>query len=126
LPRHFALDLQLLEGLWILQTFPALIFGLYTGWFRAQGLIAGWVAGFSSGIWLAWTNDFKPLHTPHFGSASVTLYSGLLALGANILVCHSGQRYVPAFFAWKPRAGTLTERQFSSCLSVQRIAPRRA
>jgi solute:Na+ symporter, SSS family len=31
-------------------------------------------------------NDFKPLHTLTFGSASVTLYSGLLALAANILV----------------------------------------
>jgi solute:Na+ symporter, SSS family len=86
LPRQFALDLQLLGGLWILQTFPALIFGLYTGWFRAQGLIAGWAAGFSSGIWLAWTNAFKPLHTLHFGATSVTLYSGLLALGTNVLV----------------------------------------
>ena len=86
LPTQFALDLQLLGGLWILQTFPALIFGLYTGWFRAHGLLAGWAVGFSGGTWLAWVNDFKPLHTLHFGSASVTLYSGLLALGANILV----------------------------------------
>jgi solute:Na+ symporter, SSS family len=31
LPAQFALDLQLLGGLWILQTFPALIFGLHTG-----------------------------------------------------------------------------------------------
>src|SRR4030095_15013739 len=74
LPRQFALDLQLLGGLWILQTFPALIFGLYTGWFPAPGLIEGWAAGFSSGIWLAWTNAFKPLHTLHFGATSVTLY----------------------------------------------------
>jgi solute:Na+ symporter, SSS family len=31
LPTQFALDLQLLGGLWILQTLPAVIFGLYTG-----------------------------------------------------------------------------------------------
>src|SRR5882762_9864824 len=30
LPTQFALDLQLLGGLWILQTLPALIFGLFT------------------------------------------------------------------------------------------------
>jgi NADPH:quinone reductase-like Zn-dependent oxidoreductase len=35
---------------------------------------------------LAWLNGFKPLHTLHFGAASITLYSGLLALGANIIV----------------------------------------
>ena len=86
LPVQFALDLQLLGGLWILQTFPAVIFGLYTRWFRAEGLLAGWAAGFSSGTWLAFVNDFKPLHTLHVGSVSVTLYSGLLALGANVLI----------------------------------------
>jgi SSS family solute:Na+ symporter len=42
LPVQYALDLQLLGGLWILQTFPALVFGLFTRWFRAEGLLAGW------------------------------------------------------------------------------------
>jgi SSS family solute:Na+ symporter len=86
LPTQFALDLQLLGGLWILQIFPAVIFGLFTGWFRAHGLLAGWAVGFLGGSWLAWLNGFKPLHTLHFGASSITLYSGLLALAANILV----------------------------------------
>ena len=86
LPTQFALDLQLLGGVWILQIFPAVIFGLYTGWFRAYGLLAGWAAGFLCGSWLVWLNNFKPLHTLHSGSASITLYSGLLALAANIAV----------------------------------------
>jgi SSS family solute:Na+ symporter len=86
LPTQFALDLQLLGGLWILQTLPAVIFGLFTGWFRALGLLLGWATGFLGGSWLAWLNDFKPLHTLHFGSASITLYSGLLALAVNIAV----------------------------------------
>jgi solute:Na+ symporter, SSS family len=41
---------------------------------------------FLGGSWLAWLNGFKPLHKLHFGAASITLYSGLLALAANILV----------------------------------------
>ncbi len=86
LPTQFALDLQLLGGLWILQIFPAVIFGLFTGWFRAHGLLAGWAVGFLGGSWLAWLNDFKPLHALHFGSSSIILYSGLLALAANIIV----------------------------------------
>ncbi|MGQ0444896.1 MAG: monocarboxylate uptake permease MctP [Beijerinckiaceae bacterium] len=86
LPIQFALDLQLLGGLWILQIFPAVIFGLFTGWFRAQGLLAGWAVGFLGGSWLAWLNGFKPLHTLHFGAYSIMLYSGLLALAANIIV----------------------------------------
>src|SRR5262249_43921510 len=32
LPTQFALDLQLLGGLWILQTFPAVVFGLFLEW----------------------------------------------------------------------------------------------
>jgi SSS family solute:Na+ symporter len=86
LPTQFALDLQLLGGLWILQTFPALIFGLFTNWFRAPGLLAGWTTGFLGGTWLAWLNEFKPLHTLVISGSSVTIYSGLLALAANIAV----------------------------------------
>ncbi len=85
LPAQFTLDLQLLGGVWILQTFPALVFGLYTGWFRAGALIAGWAAGFATGSWLVFANNFKPLQTVYLGAASVTAYSGLLALAINIL-----------------------------------------
>ena len=41
------LDLQLLGGVWILQTLPAVIFGLYTDWLdqpRAASGLAGWHA----------------------------------------------------------------------------------
>jgi SSS family solute:Na+ symporter len=96
LPTQFALDLQLLGGLWILQTFPAVIFGLYTNWFRANALLAGWATGFLGGTWLAWLNDLKPLHTLHFGESSVTIYSGLLALAANILVAVLLSAVLPA------------------------------
>ena len=33
---QYALDLQLLGGVWILQTFPAIVIGLYTGWFHRR------------------------------------------------------------------------------------------
>jgi hypothetical protein len=49
------------------------VFIFFFGLVAMAGFIAGWAAGFSSGIWLAWTNDFKPLHTLHFGGTSVTL-----------------------------------------------------
>jgi solute:Na+ symporter, SSS family len=86
LPTQFALDLQLLGGLWILQTLPALIFGLYVSWFRAPALLAGWAVGFVAGSALAWSDGLKPLHTLTFGDAKLTLYTGLLALAANIAV----------------------------------------
>ncbi|WP_343715474.1 sodium:solute symporter [Inquilinus sp.] len=86
LPTQFALDLQLLGGVWILQTLPAVVFGLYVGWFRAPALLAGWAVGFFGGSWIVWTDGLKPLHAVSFGGGSVTVYAGLLALAANIVV----------------------------------------
>ncbi|KAA3518708.1 sodium:solute symporter family protein [Agrobacterium vitis] len=86
LPTQFALDLQLLGGIWILQTLPALIFGLFTNWFRVPGLLAGWVVGFVGGTWLVWLNGLKPLHTLTIDGTPVTIYTGILALLANIVV----------------------------------------
>jgi SSS family solute:Na+ symporter len=96
LPTQFALDLQLLGGVWILQTLPALIFGLFFNWFRAPALLLGWLAGFAGGTALAWSNGLKPLHALTLGHSSVTLYIGLLALAANILVA------VIANLLWHP------------------------
>jgi SSS family solute:Na+ symporter len=86
LPTQFALDLQLLGGIWILQTLPALVFGLYTKWFRAPALLAGWAVGFFGGTYLVWDAGWKPLHAVVLGDTSFTVYTGLLALAANIVV----------------------------------------
>jgi SSS family solute:Na+ symporter len=86
LPVQYALDLQLLGGLWILQTLPALVFGLFTRWFRAEGLLLGWAAGILWGSWTAWSNGLKPLATIDLGGASYVFYVGLGALILNIAV----------------------------------------
>jgi SSS family solute:Na+ symporter len=86
LPTQFALDLQLLGGLWILQTLPALVFGLFTGWFTAPALLAGWAVGLLGGTWLAWSDGLKPLHALAIGDLHFTAYTGLIALVANIVV----------------------------------------
>jgi len=86
LPTQFALDLQLLGGIWILQTLPALVFGLYTKWFRAPALLAGWAVGFFGGTYLVWDAGWKPLHAVALGDVNFTVYTGLLALAANIVV----------------------------------------
>src|ERR1700675_914611 len=83
LPTQYALDLQLLGGLWILQTFPALVFGLFTRWFRAEGLLLGWAVGILWGSWTAWSNGLKPLATIDLGGASYVFYVRLCALIPN-------------------------------------------
>ncbi|RXH12039.1 sodium:solute symporter [Bradyrhizobium guangzhouense] len=86
MPTQFALDLQLLGGLWILQTLPALVFGLYLNWFSSRALLAGWAVGLAGGSWLAWSDGLKPLHGIDFGSGKVAIYTGVLALALNIVV----------------------------------------
>ncbi|MCS0585402.1 sodium:solute symporter family protein [Massilia pinisoli] len=85
LPTKFALDLQLLGGVWILQTFPAVVFGLFVRWFRAQALLAGWAVGLSTGSWLAFSDGIKPVHTFVIGDTSIAMYTGLAALVVNVV-----------------------------------------
>ncbi len=85
-PVQYALDLQLLGGLWILQTFPAVVFGLFFNWFRAPALLLVWAVGFLGGSYIAYMDGLKPLHTVVIGGANYTVYVGLLAVLANVLV----------------------------------------
>jgi SSS family solute:Na+ symporter len=86
LPTQYALDLQLLGGVWILQTFPAVVFGLFFGWFRGPALLLGWAAGLASGSWIAFSDGIKPVHTLIVGDAKFAIYTGLIALAINIIV----------------------------------------
>jgi len=85
-PTQYALDLQLLGGLWILQTFPSVVFGLFFNWFRGTALLIGWVAGLGVGSWMAIADGVKPVHTFMIGGDPYAMYTGLFALGVNIVV----------------------------------------
>ena len=88
LPTKFALDLQLLGGVWIVQTFPSVVFGLFniSNRFRAPALLAGWAGGMIAGSWLAFSDGIKPVHTFVIGGDKYTIYTGLAALAFNIIV----------------------------------------
>lgn len=101
MPTQFALDLQLLGGVWMLQTLPALVFGLYSNWFRAPALLTGWFVGFVGGTFLVWDAGWKPLHAISLGGEAVTVYTGLLALAANIAVACVVNVLLPARVAAK-------------------------
>ena len=109
LDPQFSIDLQLIGGIIILQTLPAVALGLYTGWFHRWGLIAGWVAGMAVGFWTTFQIQqkvFNPDGTvtiakEHFGGSGFPLselgldttwsiYAGILALGANLIVAAIG------------------------------------
>ena len=80
----FAIDLQLLGGVWMLQTLPAVLIGLYTRWIHRWGLLAGWLVGMVTGTWIASSQDYTPVwDTPIVGA---TVYTGVVALALNLAV----------------------------------------
>jgi solute:Na+ symporter, SSS family len=86
LPTQFALNLQLLGGMWIVQTLPAVVASLFFRWFTAPALVIGWAVAMAAGTYMAWSDGFKPLHTLTIGDTSFAAYVGLIAVVANIVV----------------------------------------
>ena len=89
LPKTFSIDLPLIGGIMILQTFPSVAFGLFTRWFHRWALIAGWIAGMIYGTIAAY-NVSTPTTSHWAGSVNTlwghTYYIGLTAIILNIAV----------------------------------------
>ena len=87
LPLQYAIQLQLLGGIWISQTIPAVILGLYTRWLNPWALIIGWAAGLISGTWMAASLGFQSAVFPLVvDGLTVPGYAALYALAINFLV----------------------------------------
>ncbi len=87
LPNKYAIDLQLLGGVWILQTFPAIIIGLYSRWFHRWALLAGWAVGMGIGTWMAQDLSFKSsVYNLNLFGWHFSAYHAVFALVANLIV----------------------------------------
>ncbi len=88
LDKTLALNFQLLGGVWILQTFPAIVFGLYTRWFHRWALLAGWAVAMVYGTVKAY-QQLNPVTGKPFGSSvgpiEIIGQSGYIALAAFVL-----------------------------------------
>jgi SSS family solute:Na+ symporter len=91
LDRQNAINFQLLGGIWILQTFPALVLGLYTRWFHRWALLGGWATGMIFGTISAYQQSSAV--TKHFGRSLDEVpfigdlgYIALTAFVLNLLV----------------------------------------
>ncbi|MFC4032518.1 monocarboxylate uptake permease MctP [Streptomyces polygonati] len=89
--KTVAINFQLLGGIWILQTVPAIVGGLFTRWFHRWALLAGWAAGMAYGTWKAY-QQASPTQA-HFGGNSANIpgigrlgYIGLTAFVLNIVL----------------------------------------
>lgn len=89
--KTVAINFQLLGGIWILQTFPALVGGLFTRWFHRWALLTGWAVGMIYGTTAAY-GVASPTQK-HFGGSSAEIpglgeigYIGLTAFVLNVVV----------------------------------------
>jgi SSS family solute:Na+ symporter len=87
IPQAYAIQLQLLGGIWIIQLLPPILLGLYTRSFNARALLIGWAAGTAIGTYMAATQGFASSVYPLeiFG---VTLpgYAALYSVVINFLL----------------------------------------
>jgi SSS family solute:Na+ symporter len=93
LDKQNAINFQLLGGIWILQTFPAIVFGLYTRWFHRWALLAGWAIGMVYGTYAAYGVANVRGGVAHFGGSLNPIpaigdlgYIAMTAFVINILV----------------------------------------
>jgi SSS family solute:Na+ symporter len=86
IPFQFALYLQLLGGVWIIQTLPSVILGLYTRMLNGWALLIGWACGFGLGTWMAASVNFAPVYPLHIMGTVVPCYIALAALIVNLVV----------------------------------------
>src|SRR3954468_1963678 len=97
LDPQFSIDLQLIGGVIILQTAPAVALGLYTRWLHRGALIAGWAAGMLLALWMLWDIPNAATKRAHFGGSafplkdfgfdtSKTIYVGFVAVLVNVVV----------------------------------------
>jgi SSS family solute:Na+ symporter len=101
---QFSIDLQLIGGVIILQTLPAVGIALYTRFFHRWALIAGLLSGLAYGMWLLYGIPNPANGKLHFGgsalalgkvdvfgwhpfgASTVSFYVGFAALLVNLLV----------------------------------------
>ena len=90
LPAPYAIEMQLLGGIWIGQMFPSVVLGVFTRWFHPWALFIGWAAGMASGTAMAASLGLKssvyPLHLPAALGGTYSMYAAVPALVLNLAV----------------------------------------
>ena len=86
LPAQYAIQLQLLGGVWIIQTLPAVIGGLYTRWFHDRALVLGWLAGILTGTAMAASQGFRPIYPLQMAGWTIPAYAAFASLFLNVIV----------------------------------------
>jgi len=82
----FAIYLQLLGGIWIIQTLPAVLLGVYTSWFNSWALLIGWAVGIIAGTAMFVAANLTPTYALSVGGFTFPGYSALYAVVLNLVL----------------------------------------
>jgi SSS family solute:Na+ symporter len=85
-PTQYAIYLQLLGGIWIIQTLPSVLLGAYTRWFNPWALLLGWVAGTLVGTAMAVAANLSPTYPLALGGYTFPGYAALYTVILNLAV----------------------------------------
>jgi SSS family solute:Na+ symporter len=85
-PTQYAIQLQLLGGIWIIQTAPSVILGAYTRWFDSWALVVGWAVGTLVGTWMAVAVNFASVYPLTIGGFGLPGYSALYTVILNLAI----------------------------------------
>jgi SSS family solute:Na+ symporter len=85
-PTRFAIYLQLLGGIWIIQTVPSVMLGVYTRWFNDWALLVGWAVGIVLGTWMFIAANLSPNFPLAFAGHTFPGYTALYTVILNLLV----------------------------------------
>jgi len=85
-PTEYAIQLQLLGGIWIIQTAPSVLLGAYTRWFDDWALLVGWAVGTITGTWMAVSVNFASTYPLTIAGYGIPGYSALYTLILNLVI----------------------------------------
>src|SRR5450631_2049890 len=85
-PTQYAIQLQLLGGIWIVQTLPAVMFGVYTRWFNSWALLIGWAAGTFAGTSMAVAAHLTPAYPLAVGGYTFPGYTAFFTVVLNLVL----------------------------------------
>jgi SSS family solute:Na+ symporter len=93
IPNTYAVQLQLLGGMWIIQTFPSVVFSVFTRFFNGTALLIGWAVGIFTATYLVALNHFVgstyPFHLfgmtlPSYIAFATVILNAALALVLSV------------------------------------------
>ncbi|WP_102223583.1 monocarboxylate uptake permease MctP [Acidimangrovimonas sediminis] len=87
IPNTYAVQLQLLGGMWLIQIFPSVALSVFTRFFNGWALLVGWAVGIVTATWMVAENHFAgSLWTFHLFGYEVPSYIAFATLILNLIV----------------------------------------